>query len=398
MNLPPITLVTPWYGHFAGGAEVAARGFAEQLAARGFQVQVLTTCCRSPFESWWQDVLPAGTEMVGGVTVRRFPVDREGERPFHELVRRHVQAGELTPDEQRAYLLHSINSRELVDYAARHVRDHLVICMPYTQGLVYSTTQALHGRATVMPCLHDEPMFYWITTEEMMTASRKYFFFTPEEKALAVRQFGGKLGRRLVEAAVVGIGVELPFDPTQQQDEQARVRNRYRLPEHYFVYMGRKDPGKNLRTLVEYFRAYRRKEPTAWLVFVGGGLEELVPREPGFLDLGYLPERDKYLVLAQARGLINLCRLESFSLVIMEAWLCGVPVVVDAGGTVTAAHCRRSGGGQVVSDSDEFAEALDALSCPDMRTALGEAGARYVRTQYAWDHVLNRLLREVRHA
>lgn len=395
MTPPPITFVTPWYGHFAGGAEVAARGFAEQLAARGFCVQVLTTCCRSPFESWWQDVLAPGTEVEGGVTIRRFPVDRGGEQTFHELVRRHVHAGELSPAEQRAYLQNSINSAELVAYAAQHAREHLVICMPYTQGLTYSTTQALRGRAAVMPCLHDEPMFYWVTTAEIMAASRKHFFFTAEEKALAVRQFGGRLGRRLVEAAVVGIGVELPFDPTQQAAAQAEVRARYRLPERYFLYMGRKDPGKNLRALVEYFRAYRARGHGGWLVFVGGGHKELVPQEPGFLDLGYLPERDKYLVLAQAEGLINLCRLESFSLVIMEAWLCRVPVVVDAGGAVTAAHCRRSRGGLAVADAAEFVEALERLHVQDERERMGAAGARYVRSHYGWDHVLDRLLREV---
>jgi glycosyltransferase involved in cell wall biosynthesis len=390
----PITFVTPWYGHFAGGAEVAARSFAEQLAARGFCVQVLTTCCRSPFESWWQDVLPPGTQVEGGVTVRRFPVDRAGERTFHELVRRHVQAGELSPDEQRAYLHNSINSRELVAFAAQHARDHLVICMPYTQGLTYAVTQALRGRVAVMPCLHDEPMFYWVTTEEIMAASRQHFFFTPEEKSLAVRQFGGRLGRRLAEAAVVGIGVELPFDPTRQTAALAEVRARYRLPEAYFLYMGRKDPGKNLHALIEFFRAYRARGHRAWLVFVGGGHKELVPREPGFLDLGYLPERDKYLVLAQAHGLINLCRLESFSLVLMEAWLCRVPVVVDAAGAVTAAHARRSGGGLAVSGSDAFVEALERLHVAEERQRFGEAGARYVRTQYGWDHVLDRFLRE----
>lgn len=395
MTLSPITFVTPWYGHFAGGAEVAARSFAEQLAARGFAVEVLTTCCRSPFESWWRDVLPPGTEVQNRVTVRRFPVDRGGERHFHELVRRHVQAGELSPADQRAYLQNSINSAELVAYAARYARDHLLICMPYTQGLTYTTIQALRGHAAVMPCLHDEPMCYWVTTEEMMAASRKHFFFTPEEKALAVRQFGGKLGRRLVEAAVVGIGVELPFDPTEQKAAQAEVRTRYRLPEQFFLYMGRKDPGKNLRALVEYFRAYRARGRDAWLVFVGGGLKELVPQEPGFLDLGYLPERDKYLVLAQAQALINLCRLESFSLVIMEAWRCGVPVVVDAAGAVTAGHCRRSRGGAAVADAEEFVEALDRLELADERERLGAAGARYVREHYAWDHVLDRLLREV---
>ena len=45
-----IAFVTPWYGEFAGGAEVMVRKSAENLSKKGVNVEILTTCSRSPLE------------------------------------------------------------------------------------------------------------------------------------------------------------------------------------------------------------------------------------------------------------------------------------------------------------------------------------------------------------
>ena len=54
-----------------GGAEAALGEIAHGLAARGWEVEVLTTCARDHFT--WANEFPAGVEHDGGVTVRRFP-------------------------------------------------------------------------------------------------------------------------------------------------------------------------------------------------------------------------------------------------------------------------------------------------------------------------------------
>ena len=41
----------------------------------------------------------------------------------------------------------------------------------------------------------------------------------------------------------------------------------------------------------------------------------------------------------------SLRSLESFSIVIMESWLCGTPILVNAHCPVTVEHCQNSQGG-----------------------------------------------------
>ncbi|ARV60969.1 hypothetical protein BZZ01_22200 [Nostocales cyanobacterium HT-58-2] len=397
MNNIPITFVTPWYGNFAGGAEVAARTLAEQLSKRGFDVQVLTTCCRSPFDNWWQNTLPPGVEKINGVIVRRFPVKQEGENLYHEVNYRIIHNMEVDEKFQRQFLENSINSEALIDYAKSHTEGHLVIGLPYTQGLIYSLIQSLKGRACIMPCFHDEPQFQWMTTAEMLAFSRNIFFLTEEEKTLAIKYYGHTIGRRLVESNVIGVGVELPIDIDKLIKRNSSllkdIKQRYNLPERFFVYVGRKDIGKNILTLIDYFKNYQSNGGDATLVFLGGGDANFVPTNKGFLDLGFVPEEDKYLIISQALGLINLSQNESFSLVLMEAWLCEVPVIVHRDGEVTTAHCQKSQGGIPISSSEEFEAALEILSSRDKGKILGKSGKRYVQSKYSWDWVINSFLR-----
>ena len=81
-----------------GGAELHARYDAERLARHG-DVEVLTTCARDYIT--WRNEFPAGIEHVNGVSVHRFPVQRErdpddfGRRSEHVFRKTHSLADEL---------------------------------------------------------------------------------------------------------------------------------------------------------------------------------------------------------------------------------------------------------------------------------------------------------------
>jgi glycosyltransferase involved in cell wall biosynthesis len=396
MDAPRFTFVTPWYGHFAGGAEVAARSLAEQLALRGFDVEVLTTCCRAPFENWWRNTLPAGAETLNGVTVRRFPVNTAGEDRYHAMNARVIHGQEMTAENQRQFVDHTINSDALVEYVRTHCTDRTVVGLPFTQGLIDAACRAAAGRFVLTPCLHDEPQAFWETTAEMFANAGRCCFLSEEEKSLAIRLYGEKLGRRIVESTVVGVGCELPASAEDALDDEAalaEVRDRYRLPERFVVYVGRKDPGKNVGDVIRFVREHRAAGGREELLFLGGGDASLVPAEPGFRDLGFLPERDKYLVMAQAAALVNLSVNESFSIVVMEAWLTGIPAIVSARSPVTSAHCRRSGGGAAIGSSEEFHAVMRIWEHESARRRMGETGRQYVERQYSWDVVVDRFLK-----
>ena len=85
--------------------------------------------------------------------------------------------------------------------------------------------------------------------------------------------------------------------------------------------------------------------------------------------------------------------MESFSIVIMEAWLCGRPVLVNARCPVTVEHCRQSQGGLFFEDYLEFESCLHALlKRPDLSRNLAENGRRYVLDHFHWDRVSEKFI------
>ena len=102
------------------------------------------------------------------------------------------------------------------------------------------------------------------------------------------------------------------------------------------------------------------------------------------IDLGFVALQDKCDAYAAADVFVQPSIMESFSIVIMEAWLAGTPVLVHSGCAVTRAHVEASGGGLHFNDYPHFAECLDRLlASSELRKRLAAAGREYVLANYA---------------
>jgi glycosyltransferase involved in cell wall biosynthesis len=382
-----IVIVTPWFGRFAGGAESLARGMAQEFNRRGVRTIVFTTCSSSPFESWWEDHYEPGTSRVNDVEVRRFATNKSNTAYLAGL-RKIQEDANLTLTEQTEYFKDSINSDDLIQTVESMLSDgHEVVALPYFYGLTHSLLQRYAGEVSLIPCFHDEPQFHWAATGELLRTAKHIFYNSPEEKTMTIRTHGAAGGRRVVEGVVTGVGVELNSNgeaPTPLPD----------LPKNYFVYAGRKERGKNVPLLCEWFGAYARASRTkAKLLFIGGGDDSLVPNNDNFRDLGFVSETAKRQIIGGAKAMLNLSENESFSIVLMEGWLSGVPVVVSASSPVMKGHVQRSNGGLYVGNQDEFAATLQRLDGDDLlRKRLALQGQEYVAKNFTFDRVLERYL------
>ena len=95
--------------------------------------------------------------------------------------------------------------------------------------------------------------------------------------------------------------------------------------------------------------------------------------------------------VARATTFVMPSPYESLSVIVLEAWAMGRPVLVNSACRVLEGQCVRSGGGLFYRGYSEFAAALRRLlDDADLRRALGEAGRRYVRAEYDWDVVERR--------
>src|SRR5579872_4115162 len=75
-----LAFVPPRFGPGVfGGSEAVTREAAFGFAARGHEVDVITTCALDHYT--WANELPEGNSEENGLTVRRFPVVRHPSRP-----------------------------------------------------------------------------------------------------------------------------------------------------------------------------------------------------------------------------------------------------------------------------------------------------------------------------
>jgi glycosyltransferase involved in cell wall biosynthesis len=382
-----LAFVVPRYGQdVVGGAETLVRGLAERLAASGSAVEVLTTCAQDHLS--WKNVLPAGTSREAGVVVRRFPVGPRDTRRHAWLQMRILRGSRLRPNEETRWAEESVGSPELFGHLARRGTEYDLVCFaPYLFGTTLRGVPLVPGRAVLIPCLHDEPFARLGIVRDTFQACRGFIFNSPPEAALAEELYG--IGNR--PAGVVGLG----FDPAAPADPAA-LRRRHGLEGPLLFYLGRKETGKNVPLLIEYtlrYRAGRRSDLT--LVLAGDGPVTAPPGTPGVRDLGHLDAAQKAAAYAAATVVCQPSVNESFSIVLMESWLAGTPVLVHARCPVTTHHVFRAGGGLAFDGFYEFAEALDLLLEDDARRRrLGNQGRAYVEAVYGWPAVTTRL-REV---
>jgi glycosyltransferase involved in cell wall biosynthesis len=155
----------------------------------------------------------------------------------------------------------------------------------------------------------------------------------------------------------------------------ARVRSskRSELPDvlvgrRYVVYIGGRDPRKNVSNLLAGFRLAARQDAALHLVLLGDGFELFAQRvrDLGIADrvimTGYVDDDTKDAILASAVALVYPSLYEGFGLPILEAFSCGVPVVT----------CRNSALGEVAGDAALYVDPRDPESIAEGIVTVGQ--------------------------
>ncbi|RRR69224.1 MAG: glycosyltransferase [Candidatus Viridilinea halotolerans] len=395
-----ITLVLPWFGpESAGGAESQARDLARALHALGVPVRVWASTGRDALQPGLPGMpygtsphYPPGHSRVDGLPVWRFrptPADAQG---VPRLLRLRPQLcpdlSQFAPHELRL-LASLLGSDELYAaiLAARHDEANCFVFLPYPFPTTFWGTLLAPERSYLLACLHDEPYARYSTYRFMFNHARGVVANSHPEAALAQQLYALPAAKIVVP----GEGIDLTAC-----GNASRLRQAYNLDQRpLLLYAGRRDASKNLPLLLAYVREYvaRRGTPLR-LALMGAG--ELSMAAAGYsagladlvLDLGFVDAQTKHDAYAAADIFVQPSLHESFSIVLMEAWLQGTPALVHGDCAVTADHARRSGGGLAWRNFGEFAAALDLLlTRPDLRQTLGQRGRDYVLATCDWTMV-----------
>ena len=298
-----------------------------------------------------------------------------------ELDRRIRRGQPLSLEEEERWLRAGPASAAMEeDLRGRGPELDAVVALPYLAATTYFAFRAVPERFFLVPCLHDEPFARLSTTRLMLARARGVLFNTAPERELARR-----LAPSLARSAVVGLG----FDPPVAADPEA-FRARYGVSGPFAVFVGRLEQDKNVPLLVRYFLRYqeRRRSELELLLVGGGDVEPPASAQVRRLSIDWA---DRDALLGAASLLFQPSLNESLSIVMMQAWLCGTPIMVHAGGEVSTYHCRRSNGGLWFASYPEFEEMVGRLEADqELRRALGANGREYVRREYGWPAVLDR--------
>jgi glycosyltransferase involved in cell wall biosynthesis len=381
----PVVWIIPWFHeNVGGGSEMKVKEYATRLVKRGHDIEVWTTCARDFHENWNINAWPAGLSTVCGIPTRRFPVRPANAHVFNSLNARLLGGDRLTPGEELLFFQESINSDALLDHVRAEGAGRHLIFTPYLYGTTFHGAPLLPECSLLYPEFHNEPYIYLRALRRPVEAVRGLFFHSQPECELANRLFA--IGSKPQE--VLGMGIEdlLPGDAS-------RFRERHGLGDDPFLlYAGRQSPAKNVGLLCQFFIECRRLEPARRLHLVLIGKPDMeIPAHPEIHALGFVSPQEKSDAHAAATMLCQPSINESFSIVVLESWFHGVPVLVNGWCPVTRRHCEVSGGGLWFENLWEFREAVNWLiDHPEERRRMGRQGRAHVLETYRWDVILGR--------
>ncbi len=390
--MKPIAFVTPWYGsNIQGGAETLCREVVKHLQQSNTEMEILTTCVKEFLSDWNTNFFNTGECSINCIKVRRFPVSSRNAEKFDKVNYKLINNIPVTQEEESIFFDEMINSPSLYRYINENYNKyHCFVFIPYMFGTTYKGTMQCKGKNILIPCIHDESYAYMKPIKEMMENAAGLIFNSKAEFDLAKKIY--RIDN--IKSEVIGMGIDPePF----KKSNPDRFRKKYNIDNKFILYAGRKEKGKNVDELLEFFIKYKEssKRIDVKLIFIGGG-NIFIPNEykSEIIDLGFIPVEDKYDAYSAASIFCNPSKNESFSIVLMESWLAGIPVIVNGWCEVTKNFCLESNAGLYYTNRDEFFSTIDLLLTDEnLSKAIGQNGKSFVINNFSWEIIIERYKR-----
>ena len=378
-----VAIVVQRYGaDINGGAEQHARYIAEHLANQ-VQVEVLTTCAHRDYISW-KNELPEGREMVHGIPVHRFKNVRERDPIEFAKWSGKVFAQKHSIGDELAWLdAEGPTSPALIDYIRAHQADYdFFIFFSFRYHHSFHGARAVPSKAILVPTAERDGALGLGIYPPVFRGIRAFMYNSHEERAL----IQGVSTNESVPGVVVGVGSEIP-----ERSNAGRFRQKFNIRDRFAIYVGRIDENKGCVELFDFFEHYSASLVDGMHLVLVGTAHVPIPKHPRIHHVGFVEDQDKYDAMAAAEVLIMPSYLESLSMVALEAWAMGKPVLANAKCDVLHGQCLRSNAGLFYANYPEFAETLRAIdTTPSLQAALGRNGRTFFERHYTWPVIVKK--------
>jgi glycosyltransferase involved in cell wall biosynthesis len=251
-----------------------------------------------------------------------------------------------------------------------------VVLFSYRYYHAWHLARRIPAKTVIVPTAERDAAIGLSIFGPVLRGVRGLMYNSPEERAM----IQAAANNAAVPGVVVGVGSDVP-----ERTDPERFRKTFKMNRPFAIYIGRIDENKGCPELFSHFQRYAAAFPRGLdLVLVGRAIID-VPKHPRIHHLGFLDDRDKFDALAAADLLIMPSYFESLSMVALEAWALGRPVLANAHCDVLKGQCLRSNAGLFYESYEEFVEALYSLeSNGPLNARLGKNGREFFKRNYAW--------------
>jgi glycosyltransferase involved in cell wall biosynthesis len=367
-----------------GGAETLCFKIAQRMSNH-WDTEILTTCALDYLD--WQNHYSPGVTKISNVTVRRFQVASKRDiKQFNHLSEQiSYRLSESSIEEQEIWMeAQGPSSPDLIAYVKQHKHEYdAFIFFPYLYATTYFTLPLVADKAYLAPCAHDEWPIYMSMWDSFFEKPRGYIFNTLEERNFLEARFP----KISFPGPIAGMAVDVPGTFSAEN-----FRQKYNIYEPFLIYAGRVDPSKGCDELFHYFTLLRNQESGVKKLILLGKPTMPIPQHPDIVALGFVDEQTKWDALAACDLLVMPSPYESLSIVLLEAWAVGKPVLVNGRCDVLVGQCRRSHGGLWYTNEDEFQVAIETMD-EQVRNQLGLQGKHFVEKNYLWTKIEEKYLK-----
>lgn len=361
-----------------GGAETHCLKIAQRMS-NYWDTEILTTCALDYMT--WENYYPPEIVEIDGTKVHRFPVAQKRDiTKFNRLSEQiYPRLEKVSIQKQEKWMqLQGPLSPDLIAYVQKNEQKYdAFIFFTYLYATTYFTLPLVAQKAYLAPLAHNEWPIYMTMWNSFFEKPRGFIFNTVEERNFLKARFPNAS----LKGSVIGVAVEPP--PVYQPEQ---FRQKYNIDTPFLLYIGRIDPSKGCEELFNYFMALRSQEVTFRKLVLLGKSTMPIPQHPDIMTLGFVDEQTKWDALAACDLLIMPSPYESLSMVLLEAWAVGKPVLVNGKCDVLVGQCRRSHGGLWYTNEDEFQVAIETMD-KQIRNQLGLQGKYFVEKNYVWSKI-----------
>lgn len=410
-----VLLLSPGYPPMHGGGEAYAQGLASELAYRGHEITVVTSAAAHQADYWHGT--PKGVArseaMVDGVRVISLPVrpaflGRQGQLALRKAMVVASGGGKLFGPTLEAW---SANYPPIVGLAGE------LECLPRAD-IIHSLNLSwehciVAGRRlsqqtdvphVISPFLHvgaAEHSRVWrnnsmVHQRRALVEAAAVLPLTDTERD-GLRQFGVSPDR------LYTVGAATPRDTLDLANipPDPRVVSRLGQGETpIFLFLGRVDRNKGALVAMHAAAFLRLRGVPGQLALAGSPSPEAARVANALVDggapihlLGPVAEGTKHWLLSHCTALVFPSSVESFGLVVLEAWQYGKPVIAaDVGGLHDVVEHEVNGLHVPWGDMLALALAMQRLvNDAALAHRLGAAGRERVAERYTWPAVADRV-------